>query len=134
MSKAYINPPELAQTVPYGFSQIVTTGPGKQIFLSGQVGWFPNEEVVGDRDFKAQIWQSFRNLEIAIDKAGGSMTDIVSLRLYIVADQMEHNSLVSEALLEFFPADQLPVSTWIGVHSLSRPEFLFEVEAQAVLE
>jgi enamine deaminase RidA (YjgF/YER057c/UK114 family) len=41
---------------------------------------------------------------------------------------------ISDCLCEFFPPDALPVTTWIGVQSLARPELLFEVEAVAVLE
>ena len=38
------------------------------------------------------------------------------------------------ALREFFPGDQPPASTWLGVASLAVPEFLIEIEAIAVLD
>ena len=41
---------------------------------------------------------------------------------------------VREALLGFFPAENLPTSTWIGVSVLARKDFLIEIEAVAVLE
>jgi enamine deaminase RidA (YjgF/YER057c/UK114 family) len=37
-------------------------------------------------------------------------------------------------LLSFFPVDQLPASTWIGVPALASKDFLIEIEAIAVLE
>jgi enamine deaminase RidA (YjgF/YER057c/UK114 family) len=41
---------------------------------------------------------------------------------------------VREALLGFFPAENLPASTWIGVSALACKDFLIEIEAVAVLE
>lgn len=40
---------------------------------------------------------------------------------------------VSEGLKAFFPGDNLPAATWIGVPSLARPEFLIEIEGTAVI-
>ena len=46
-----------------------------------------------------------------------------------------HNARsVREALRGFFPAENLPTSTWIGVSALASKDFLIEIEAVAVLE
>ena len=37
MPKEIINPPELFDSLQYGFSQIVTSSGGKTVYLSGQV-------------------------------------------------------------------------------------------------
>jgi len=66
--------------------------------------------------------------------AGGSRNDIVSLRLYIVAEHIRNSHAISEALLSFFPAGKRHASPWIGVPALASPDFLIEIGAVAVLE
>ena len=61
------------------------------------------------------------------------MNDVVALRIYIRHDWMDKTAPVSEALKEFFPDDNPPAATWIGVQSLARPEFLVEIEGTAVI-
>ena len=133
MPKEHLNPKELFPSLQYGFSQIVTSRGDKTVYLSGQVAWDENQQIVGPGDLRAQTWQTFKNIETAIQLAGGALADIVSLRIYIVADQMGQTAPVSEALREFFP-DNPPASTWVGVHSLANEDFLIEIEAIGVVE
>jgi Endoribonuclease L-PSP len=85
-------------------------------------------------DLGAQTRQALENLEIAVRAGGGTRTDIVSLRLYIVGEHIHNARSVRAALLGFFPAENLPTSTWIGVSALASKDFLIEIEAVAVLE
>jgi enamine deaminase RidA (YjgF/YER057c/UK114 family) len=41
---------------------------------------------VGESDFEAQVEQVFRNLKIAVEAAGGTMTDVVKLNCFLVAE------------------------------------------------
>ena len=134
MPKQYINPHNLFQSQQYGFSQIVKTSGGTTVYFSGQVGWDEHEALTGGGDLAAQTRGAFENLRIAVQTAGGQMRDIVSLRIYVVNYKREEGGPISQCLLEFFPADALPVTTWIGVQALARPELLIEIEAIAVLE
>lgn len=134
MPKAYLNPPNLFQSQQYGFSQIVKTQGGITVYFSGQVGWDENEALTGGGDLAAQTRGAFENLRKAVQAAGGEMRDIVSLRIYVVNYRREEGGSVTQGLLEFFPPDALPVTTWIGVQALARPELLIEIEAIAVLE
>lgn len=134
MSKETINPPQLFPSLQYGFSQIVTSRGGRTVYLSGQVAWDEQQQIVGSGDLRGQIWQTFRNIKTAMSAAGGSMSDIVSMRIYIVEEQMVHSRHVSEALLAHFPQDQAPATTWIGVRSLASDDFLIEIEATAVVD
>ncbi len=72
------------------------------------------------------------NVQTAVEAAGGSLSDIVALRIYVV-HLAENVEAVGSALREAFTTNP-PTSTWIGVTSLAVPEFLIEVEATAVLE
>ena len=134
MPKQYFNPPNLFQSQQYGFSQIVKVTGGATIYFSGQVGWDENQILTGGSDLAAQTRGAFENLQKAVQVAGGEMHDIVSLRIYVVNYKYSESSIISDCLLKFFPADALPVTTWLGVQTLARPELLIEIEAVAVLD
>ena len=134
MSKTCLNPSALFPSQQYGFSQGVATVGKTTVYVSGQVGWNAAQQITDPADLGTQTRQALENLEIAVRAAGGTRTDIGSLRLYIVGEHI-HNALsVREALLGFFPPDNLPSSTWIGVSALASKDFLIEIEAVAVLE
>jgi 2-iminobutanoate/2-iminopropanoate deaminase len=134
MSKTYLNPQTLFSSQQYGFSQGVAAPGNITVYVSGQVAWNANQQITGPADLGVQTRRALENIEVVVTAAGGSRTDIVSLRLYIVGDHI-HNALpVREALLDFFPAENLPTSTWIGVFALASKDFLIEIEAVAVLE
>ena len=134
MPKEYINPKELFPSLQYGFSQIITSTAGKMVFLSGQVGWNEQQQIVGPNDLRAQTWQTFRNIKTAINAAGGTLTDIVSMRIYIVEEKLDETEHIKEALQAFFPEERAPTTTWLGVRALANKEFLIEIEAIGVIE
>lgn len=134
MPKEYINPPELFPSQRYGFSQGVTGVGGKTVYLSGQVAWDENQQLVGPGNLRAQTYKALENVRTALGAAGGELGDVVSMRIYIVEERLSEDHHISEALKSFFPAERLPAATWIGVRALSEPDFLIEIEAIAVLE
>ena len=134
MPKTYLNPDNLFQSTQYGFSQIVKSRGGTTVYLSGQVAWDAQQQIGAPNDLGIQTRRTLENVERAVVAAGGQREDIVSMRIYIVAEAMRSNTPVREALLEFFPPDRLPTTTWIGVTSLANPDFLIEIEAIAVIE
>lgn len=134
MAKEYLNPPELFDSVQYGFSQGVTSQGGKTVYLSGQVAWNEQQQMANPDDLGQQTRQALQNIAVAMQAAGGSLSDVVSLRIYIVDRKMADRSAIGPALKEFFPGHTPPASTWIGVPSLANPDFLIEIEAIAVIE
>jgi enamine deaminase RidA (YjgF/YER057c/UK114 family) len=133
MPKKYINPDSLFPSLEHGFSQIVAAS-GGTIHISGQTAWDRNKQIVGGRDLAAQTRQALRNVRTAIEAAGGTLPDIVALRIYIVDYKREQADAIGAALREFFPKEKPPASTWIGASSLAVPDYLIEIEATAVLE
>jgi enamine deaminase RidA (YjgF/YER057c/UK114 family) len=132
MTRQALNPDELFNSLQYGFSQI-TVGTGtKFVTVSGQVGWDKDGNIVGKDDLAVQTVKAFENLEIAMKAAGGTLDNILSLRIYIVQSVMSNPKAISDGLRQFFP-DNPPTATWIGVPSLANEEFLVEIEAFAVL-
>jgi enamine deaminase RidA (YjgF/YER057c/UK114 family) len=133
MSKEYINPNNLFPSLPHGFSQAVVASGRKMVFISGQTAWDAQKNIVGGDNLLEQARQALRNVKAAIEAAGGSLKDVVALRIYIVNYRPENAAAVGSALKEFFPQTP-PASTWIGVSTLAVPEFLIEIEATAVLD
>ncbi len=134
MPKRYLNPNELFPSLQYGFSQIVTSQGGRTVYLSGQVAWDAAQQLVGGTDLKAQTWQAMQNIDVAMQAAGGSLLDVVSLRIYIVKEKLGENEPISTALKTFFPSERAPATTWVGVYALANPAFLIEIEAVGVIE
>ncbi len=133
MKNEYINPKTLFDSRPYGFSQVVVTRPGKMVFISGQVAWDANLKIVGKKDLVSQTKKSLENLKTAMEAVGGTLDDIVILRIYIVNYQQENGAIISQILKETFKSQNLPASTWINVKGLANEAFLIEIEAQAVI-
>jgi len=134
MPKEYVNPNSLFPSLPHGFSQVVIASGRKMVFISGQTAWDARKNIVGGDSVLEQARQAFRNLETAMKAAGGTLEDIVALRIYVVDYQAESGTAVGTALREFFSPENPPASTWIGVSALAVPEFLIEIEATAVLD
>ncbi len=134
MPKEHLNPPDLFPSLQYGFSQIVTATPGKMIFLSGQVAWDAQQNLIGGKELKAQTLQALRNVEKALGAAGATLTDIVAMRLYVVDYASQKAQQITEALNEVFEGQPPPACTWIGVAALADEGFLIEIEASAVIE
>jgi enamine deaminase RidA (YjgF/YER057c/UK114 family) len=81
-----------------------------------------------------QTRQALRNIRTALEAAGGTLADVVSVRIYVVNYKPADAGPVGDAFREFFPGDGPPASTLIGVTSLAVEDFLIEIEAIAVIE
>jgi enamine deaminase RidA (YjgF/YER057c/UK114 family) len=134
MPKEYINPPSLFRSQESGFSQGVVASGRRTLYVSGQTAWDANRQLVGGTDLEAQARQAFRNLQTVVEGSGGTMSDVVSLRIYVVDYQPQMATAVGNALREFFGDVAKPAATWLGVVSLADPGFLIEIEATAVLD
>jgi enamine deaminase RidA (YjgF/YER057c/UK114 family) len=131
MPKKHVNPASLFSSVEHGFAQVIVASGAQTVYISGQTAWDAGKRIVG-RNVREQARQALHNVQTAVEAAGGSLSDIVALRIYVV-HLAENVEAVGSALREAFTTNP-PTSTWIGVTSLAVPEFLIEVEATAVLE
>lgn len=131
MPKKHVNPAALFPSVEHGFSQVVVATGTTTVFISGQTAWDANKRIVGE-NCGEQARQALHNVGTAIEAAGGTLSDIVALRIYVV-DIAANVDAVGGALRAVFTTDP-PASTWIGVSALAVPQFLIEIEATAVLE
>ncbi|MEM8860861.1 MAG: RidA family protein [Chloroflexota bacterium] len=135
MSRETKNPPELFNSVQYGFSQVAMARGSRFISVSGQVAWDANESLTGREDIYAESVKALENLQIALESVNATLDDVIGLRIYIVDyDRTADSDLISKALLKFFPEGQAPTATWVGVQCLANPDFRIEFEATAVTE
>jgi len=117
-----------------GYSNVAEITRGKLIYISGQVARDVSGELVGEEDFRAQVEQIFRNVNTAVEAAGGTFAHIVKLNYYCVESvEPWHYPFVKEVRDRYVDIENPPVSTFVVVKRLIRPEWLIEVEAVAVV-
>ncbi|WP_460498958.1 RidA family protein [Glycomyces tarimensis] len=131
MAHAIVNPDELHDPAPFGYSHTVTVPAGSELVLiAGQYGSGPDGAVVS-ADFSEQVQQTFRNIGVALAAHGLDLGHVVQLRTYVVDHDVSKLGPIAGAVHEGW-GKQPPTQTLIGVASLAAPDVLFEVEAVAV--
>ena len=90
---------------------------GETVYLSGQIPLDPETMQLCSDDIKLQITQVLENLAAVCEAAGGSLSKIVKLNVFLT--DMSHFSLVNEAMTRYFAAPY-PARAAIGVSSLPR--------------
>jgi enamine deaminase RidA (YjgF/YER057c/UK114 family) len=134
MTKEAINPPSVFRSLEHGFSQAVVSSGRRTLYVSGQTAWDSEKQLIGGADLEGQARQAFTNLRAVVEAAGGTLADVVSLRIYVVDYRPEKAAPVWRALRHFLSGEVKPASTWVGVAALADPGFLIEVEATAVFD
>jgi len=107
------------------YSQAVKVGTA--VFLSGQIGLDPATMQMVD-SIEAQIHRVFKNLKAVAEAAGGSLSDVVKLNVFLT--DLSHFALVNTIMAEYF-SDPFPARAAVGVASLPRAAL---VEADAIME
>jgi len=115
---------------PRGYSHVVeATGPGRTIYIAGQVGMAPDGKIAGD--FRAQATQAFENLKAALAAAGAGLEHVVKTTNYFV--DIAQLPAFREVRDRYFDTKTPPASTAVQVVKLAAAEFLFEIDAIAVV-
>jgi enamine deaminase RidA (YjgF/YER057c/UK114 family) len=125
----FMNPSAIAK--PGGYSHVVEiTGPGRIVYIAGQLGLKPDGSIAGD--FRAQAVQAFENMKSALAAVGAGFDDVVKLNNYLV-DIASNLPIYRDVRDKYVNTGQPPASTTIGVPALARPDALYEVEAVVML-
>jgi reactive intermediate/imine deaminase len=106
------------------YSQAVKAG--NTVYLSGQIGLDPASMQMVD-GIEAQIHQVFQNLRAVAEAAGGSLTDVVKLNVFLT--DLGHFAKVNEIMAQYF-SQPYPARAAVGVAQLPRQAL---VEADAVM-
>ena len=125
----FMNPSAIAK--PGGYSHVVEiTGPGRIVYIAGQLGLKPDGSIAGD--FRAQAIQAFENLKSALAAVDATFNDVVKLNNYLI-DISANLGIYREVRDKYVNTAQPPASTTIGVPALARDGALFEAEAIVML-
>jgi enamine deaminase RidA (YjgF/YER057c/UK114 family) len=125
----FMNPAAIAK--PGGYTHVVeVTGPGRIVYIAGQLGLKPNGDIAGD--FRAQCVQAFENLKAALAAVGATFDDVVKLNNYLI-DISKNLGHYREVRDKYVNTAQPPASTTIGIPALARADALYEVEAVVLL-
>jgi len=111
------NPPSLMK--PVGYSHAVETRGGRVLFLAGQVAKDRDGRVVGKGDLLAQFRQVCENLKTLVTAAGGQLTDVVKLTIYVLdaGEFKRQGKPIGVVYREYF-GKHFPAMTLVGVRDL----------------
>jgi enamine deaminase RidA (YjgF/YER057c/UK114 family) len=125
----FMNPAAIAK--PGGYTHVVEiTGPGRIVYIAGQLGLKPDGSIAGD--FRAQAVQAFENLKAALAAVGAGFDDVVKLNNYLV-DIPKNLGIYREVRDKYVNTSAPPASTTVGVPALARDGALYVVEAIVML-
>lgn len=123
--KQFLNLPY--RSAPNGYSHVVTSPPGKLIFLSGAGGTDRDGNMPDD--FAAQADNTFKNLRNALELAGATFADVVKITYFLtdIGDLAE----LREVRANYLNLDAPPAATAVEVGLGG--SMLLEVELIAVV-
>lgn len=124
-----INPAGLKRQSYYNHAVVK---PGVPVFLTGQVAWDAEGNVVGIGDIAAQAAQVWHNIGLLLRELGAAFGDIVKIVTY--ATSRDFLPALHTARMEVFNTGYLPASTFIVVAGLAMPELLVEIDAIVMVE
>ena len=99
------------------YSQAVAVIPGTTVYLSGQIPLVPKTMEVVEGNIEAQIHQVFKNLIAVCQEAGGDLSNIVKLNIFLT--DLNNFAVLNEIMASYF--DQpYPARAAIGVNELPK--------------
>ena len=131
MSFTFINPASLG--APRGYSNGVLTEGGRLLFVSGQIAWNEEQQIVSD-DLVTQFDRALANVITVVAAAGGRSDQIARLILY-VTNKNDYQRRMKE-IGERYRAHMgkhFPAMVLVEVKSLLDDAARIEIEGIAVL-
>lgn len=116
------------------FTNLVTSAGGKTLHLSGLVSSTPEGALVGAGDLGAQLIFIYGTIRKSLALAGGTPTDIVRQRMFIVGLQLNHRPVIMKAMTHFYGDDGSAASTCVGVTALLVEGAMVEIDVTAVVD
>jgi enamine deaminase RidA (YjgF/YER057c/UK114 family) len=133
VAKRLINPPELAP--PRGFSHgVLCQGPGQTLYLGGQDASDARGQILAVGDIAGQYEQAVLNLQAVLAAAGGVLTDIVKLTIFVANrdDYLAHLPALGEIHRRYF-GRYYPATAFFQVSAFFQADALIELDAIAFI-
>ena len=111
------------------YSHGVEHGPGRRLVIAGQVA-LRQDGTLAD-GLEAQFEQCWDNLIAVLHAAGMEVTDLVKVTIFVT---VPNAIAVSRRIREEKLKGHAPAATFLQVAGLARPDFLVEIEGEAVRE
>lgn len=105
---------------------------GSQVFVAGTVSVDEAGQPYAIGDAEAQTSRCLEIIAQALDKAGSHISHVVRTRLFVTDMSVETQRAVAQAHRKVFSAFP-PACSMIGVAALASPDFIIEIEADAVI-
>ncbi len=102
---------------------------GRRLVISGQVGLRKDGTIA--EGLEAQLGQCWDNLIEVLRAAGMDITDLVKVTIFVT---VPNAIAISRRVREQKLKGHAPAATFLQVAGLARPEFLAEIEGEAVKE
>ena len=129
MPKQHIHPYETRYHAKAIYSKAIRAS-GDFVFMQGQVGVDSDGTLIGPGDPGAQADQACRNIKRWMEEAGGSLSDVCKLTVYVT--DISYRPAVYAAINEWFDGVR-HCSTGVVVQGLADPELLVEIDAMGVI-
>ena len=113
-----------------GYSEAVITEGGKMVWLAGQTATIDDAGKSLASDFDGQVRQLFKNLDRTLQKAGGKLSDMVQMTVFIT--DVRYGDRLTQIRREVF-GDNFPGSALITITALAVPEAKIEIQGFAVV-
>ncbi len=104
---------------------------GKALFVSGMPPFGPGGKIVVG-DFPAQMKQVMENLTGVLKSSGAGWDRVVKTTVYLI--RFEDFAEMNRIYGAYFPNGKYPARTTVVVSALPHPDFLLEIECEALLE
>lgn len=126
-----INPEDLP--TPMTYTHVVVATGSRLVFVAGQEPKDEHGNLVGPGDLAVQARQVFVNVGRALAAARARPDQVTKITIFVADYRREHLPTIEEGRVALF-GDHKPADTLVGVQALSKPGFLIEVEAIAVID
>ena len=113
-----------------GYSQAVITEGGRIVWLAGQTATVDDNGRSLAGDLEGQVRQLFKNLDRTLQQAGGKLSDMVQMTVFIT--DVRYGDRVTQIRREVF-GDNFPGSALITISALAVPDAKVEIQGYAVI-
>jgi enamine deaminase RidA (YjgF/YER057c/UK114 family) len=112
------------------YSLAVITEGGRTVWLAGQTATVDDAGKSLASDFDGQVRQVFKLLNATLEKAGGKLSDMVQMTVFIT--DVRYGDRLTQIRREIF-GDNFPGSALITITALANPDAKVEIQGFAVI-